>query len=472
MKHLSLLTVLMLSSSMVYAGWVAYDYNPETSTYTSVPQSSCLEMWCEPGCVEDATTATGDAHCCPSGTNTANIGGEHPQYPLCKCPENQTWDTVTNSCIQACVTDADCEGELVCNPNKICGCPTGTTEYLNYQNAKACCNTTTHILSDITGTQNKSCCPNESPYWDTDSKTCLAACGPNTEFGIVLILDRSDSMARKFSKEVRDRKYRMMDKALAKLKIYPNAYSAVFQQDDYTTNPVLKWGKNSKDEIKNAIFGYGIAGGTGFSEAFEKIEEFCDGNQNFVILWITDGKINEKKAALKKSLKNKNCNATLYLVSAKEKDKETYSADKWINFENFSSSSVSEFNDLADSVRCYNEGEHTRTETIGEPPSCADQGAYGYWKGKCHKCGKSKAVSCDYKTLICEPGYCGTACSWDVSDLGDCSCVQLPENATCDDTYTGGWKCNANFYRNSNDCVPCPDGKKSPAGSTSKMSCK
>jgi hypothetical protein len=450
MKNLSLLTTLLLTSSMVYAGWVAHNYNAQTSVYTSVPTSSCLEMWCERGCVEDS--ASGDAHCCPLGTNTTYSGGEHPQYHLCYCPENQEWDTATNGC------------------KVLETCPVGTSQYTNYLGEKSCCNTTTHTLSDIAGTPNKSCCPNESPYWDADSQTCLAACGPNTEFGIVLILDRSGSMKQEFSKEVRDRKYRMMDKALAKLKIYPNAYSAVFQQDDYTNNPVLKWGKNSKDEIKKAIFDYTIRGETGFSEAFEKIEKFCDGNQNFVILWITDGKINEDKTALKKSLKNKNCNATLYLVSAKEKDKETYSADKWINFENFSSSSVSEFNDLADSVRCYNEGERTRTETIGEPPSCADQ--YGYWAGECHKCAKDKAVSCDYKTLICEPGYCGTACSWASKDLGDCSCVQLPENATCDDSYDRGWKCNANFYRNSNDCVPCPDEKKSPAGSTSKMSCK
>ena len=48
MKHLSLLTTLLLTSSMVYAGWTRYLDGGEQT-----PKGDCLEMICEYGCVED-----------------------------------------------------------------------------------------------------------------------------------------------------------------------------------------------------------------------------------------------------------------------------------------------------------------------------------------------------------------------------------------------------------------------------------
>lgn len=163
MKKLSLMTGLLLSSSMVYAGWVAHNYDAENGIYTSIPTSSCLEMICETGCVEDASN--GEAHCCPEGTSTINTGNELTTHPLCKCPENQSWDTTTNACKMLEI------------------CPVGTTQYTNYLGEKSCCNETTHTLSEIAGTQNKSCCPNETPYWDGEKCVeCLTDenCGNKT----------------------------------------------------------------------------------------------------------------------------------------------------------------------------------------------------------------------------------------------------------------------------------------------------
>ncbi len=146
MKHLSLLTALMLTSSMAYAGWLAYDYNPEISTYTSVPKSSCLEKLCERGCVEDAST--GDAHCCPSGTNTTYLGGVHPQYPLCNCPKDQAWNDALSRCVE-CLSDYGSADQNACTPEK--------------------------PICDMTDNTCKGCAELEplKPYWDENTKMCV-----------------------------------------------------------------------------------------------------------------------------------------------------------------------------------------------------------------------------------------------------------------------------------------------------------
>ncbi|MBE6446264.1 MAG: VWA domain-containing protein [Alphaproteobacteria bacterium] len=534
MKHLSLLTALMLSSSMVNAqnceGW-------QSAANGRNFKGDCYEMMCD--CVEK----DGVGYCCPVGTSTENTGANHPDLCPCKCPENQTWDTTTNAC----------------------SCSFGTTQYTNYLGEKACCNTTTHTLSDITGTQNKSCCPigqtwdvatngcisskvcttlyknknkinderykageccepeqklvndrtstlfegykskeerygcclaenvyiktdgttgccnpethsileieggqaccpKDKPHWDADSQTCLAACGPDTEFGIVLILDRSGSMQKSYTDEWgdRDKRYNVVDKALAELKFYTNAYSAVFEHD--AGKAPLKWGKHSKKQFKDAIYNYTLtqSGGTGFNEAFNEIEGFCEGDQKFVILWMTDGEINKDTKKLKNLLKTRNCSAVLYMVSKKDEHKEKYSADKWVSFSSFSENTITEFNQTVDAERCYREGERSTPQTIGLP-SCPF--GYGYFKGQCNEC-VDYAESCHFKELICMDGAC---------QKGD-KCYLKPANAFCttESGIEGGWKCEANYYKQwaRKQCVPCPNGKRSPAGSYTRSHCK
>ena len=162
MKYLSLLTTLLLSSSMVYAGWVAYHYNPETKGYTSAPTFSCLEMWCESGCVENADT--GEGYCCPSGTNTANLGGAHPQYSFCKCPENLSWDSTLSQCVE-CLTDTNCDEGVSCNIlTKIC-CPAETPKWDSVQQKCVEC------LSDY-GSDEQNACSEEKPICDTSDYIC------------------------------------------------------------------------------------------------------------------------------------------------------------------------------------------------------------------------------------------------------------------------------------------------------------
>ena len=445
MKKLSLLTALLLSSSMVCAEWTAYSYNAEQKTYNSIPTSSCLEMICEHGCVEDSNT--GNAYCCPTGTNPLNIGGEHPDYPLCKCPENQVWN------------GSACEIHSICS--------TGTVEYLNHQNTKACCDTTTHTLSVISG-DTKACCPIDKPYWDEDSQSCLALCGPNTEFGIVLVIDRTGSMKENYThysetgEKEKDKRYDMVDKALSKLKVYPNAYSAVYENDKSPRS--LDWGIHSKDQIKNAIFKYsfGDTGGTGFNEAFGKIEKLCRGDQKFVILWLTDGEITKTPKTLKKNLQNRKCDATLYMVSPKEKHKSDYDADKWVSFEDFSERTIEEFNEIVEEKKCYREGERNTPQTIGRP-SCGY--GQGYYKGKCNKCDVKYAESCDFHDLVCREDSC---------QKGN-KCYLTPANAFCtNEDVKGGWICEANYYKNwdKKTCYACPTNSTSPAGSHEKKHCK
>ena len=60
MKNLSLLLILLLSSSVVYADWTKYvDRDP-----SNLPEGACLEMICDYGCVENNETLEGK--CCKS----------------------------------------------------------------------------------------------------------------------------------------------------------------------------------------------------------------------------------------------------------------------------------------------------------------------------------------------------------------------------------------------------------------------
>jgi hypothetical protein len=141
MKHLSLLTTLLISSSMVYGGWIATgtDY-----------KGDCLEMMCD--CVEDSETR--DGYCCPNGTSFTNTGNSHPTYTPCKCPENLSWDNTLSQCVE-CLTD--------------------------YQKGEGACLTKQKPLCI-----NNICqaCPLDKIYWHPDKKicaSCLANYGIKTE---------------------------------------------------------------------------------------------------------------------------------------------------------------------------------------------------------------------------------------------------------------------------------------------------
>ena len=483
MKHLSLLTTLLLTSSMVHAGWITtgIDY-----------KGDCLEMMCD--CVEDSETR--DGYCCPDGTAFANTGNSHPTYTPCKCPENQTWDLTTNSCISSKVctilysnknkiNDERYKSGECCAPEQTLvndktntlfegyktkeeryGCCLAQNVYTKPDKTTGCCNPETHTVLEITGGQ--ACCPKDKPHWDEDSQSCLALCGPDTEFGIVLVIDRTGSMKESYThysetgEKEKDKRYDMVDKALSKLKVYTNAYSAVYENDK--SPRTLDWGIHSKKQIENAIFKYsfGDTGGTGFNEAFGKIEKLCRGDQKFVILWLTDGEITKTPKTLKKNLKNRKCDATLYMVSPKEKHKEDYDADKWVSFEDFSEKTIEEFNEIVEEKKCYREGERNTPETIGRP-SCAF--GEGYFKGKCNDCNVKYAKSCDFHDLVCREGSCQKGSK----------CYLKPSHAFCTTAdVEGGWRCEANYYKNwdKKQCIACPENSTSELGSYRKNHCK
>ena len=141
MKHLSLLTTLLLTSSMVYAGWISKGFEYK---------GDCLEMMCD--CVEDSETR--DGYCCPNGTTFTNTGNSHPIYTPCKCPKNLSWDSTLSQCVE-CLTDYQ-KGEGAC-PTK---------------QKPLCINNTCQA------------CPSDKIYWHPDKKicaSCLANYGIKTE---------------------------------------------------------------------------------------------------------------------------------------------------------------------------------------------------------------------------------------------------------------------------------------------------
>ena len=92
MKHLSLLSVLLISSSMVYAEWITKgtDY-----------KGDCLEMICEHGCVENSDTLKG--RCCPQPVEGTNCVSDTVDEYNCKrkkkiCVTGQYCNTTSKTC--------------------------------------------------------------------------------------------------------------------------------------------------------------------------------------------------------------------------------------------------------------------------------------------------------------------------------------------------------------------------------------
>ena len=143
LKHLSLLTTLLLTSSMVYAGWITKgtDY-----------KGDCLEMMCD--CVEDSETR--DGYCCPNGTAFANTGNPHPTYTPCKCPEDQEWDDATSKCIEIKCPEGWYKDKGLCCPygqvnyQGVCTCENPVNKCGN-----ACCNGVGEKCMDP---ENSICC--------------------------------------------------------------------------------------------------------------------------------------------------------------------------------------------------------------------------------------------------------------------------------------------------------------------------
>ena len=136
MKHLSLLTALMLSSSMVYAEWITEDY-----------KGDCLEMMCD--CVEK----DGIGHCCPSGTSFNGKGDAHIEYTPCKCLGANTYYNTTSQ---------KCLSKPTCNPCQKLNVATGT------------CVADTSKNNQAVGACGK--CNNGSVITDTTKETVCKTC--------------------------------------------------------------------------------------------------------------------------------------------------------------------------------------------------------------------------------------------------------------------------------------------------------
>lgn len=102
MKKISLLSTLLLTSSMLYAGWTRYEFDSTTGVYTSVPEYSCLEMMCEHDCVENSET--GEGECCPALVEGRNCVSDTRNEKGCilslkkTCPSNQYCNKSTQNC--------------------------------------------------------------------------------------------------------------------------------------------------------------------------------------------------------------------------------------------------------------------------------------------------------------------------------------------------------------------------------------
>lgn len=140
--HLSFMGLMGLST-IAYGGWTKY--GPNFKSGDPIPNGDCLEMICEHGCVEDDTNGKYMGYCCPSNGQCRVESGED----VALCCENGT------PCIQG-----------------MCGCPTGTTEYIGIGNIKACCNNTTHKLFKIEGTTSQACCL-IGTFWDATRQQCV-----------------------------------------------------------------------------------------------------------------------------------------------------------------------------------------------------------------------------------------------------------------------------------------------------------
>ena len=168
MKHLSLLTALMLSSSMVYAGWITEDY-----------KGDCLEMMCD--CVEK----DGIGYCCPSGTSFNGKGDAHIEYTPCKCLGANTYYNTTSQ---------KCLSKPTCNPCQKLNVATGTcvadTGKNNQQVQDAChmCQNGEVVLKDENNVLvcEQQCCSSNQYCTDGQCVDCIVlsqdiqkCCDPN-----------------------------------------------------------------------------------------------------------------------------------------------------------------------------------------------------------------------------------------------------------------------------------------------------
>jgi hypothetical protein len=176
MKKISLLSTLLLTSSMLYAGWIRYEFDSTTGVYTSVPEYSCLEMMCEHDCVEN--TETGEGECCPALVEGRNCVSDTRNEKGCilslkkTCPPNQYCNKSTQTCQLIpscnpcqkfdkgkgqCVTDTSKNNQAVgacgkCNNGSVI---TDTTKV----NPCKTCNTSNWTLTNKTnGTQAQDVC--------------------------------------------------------------------------------------------------------------------------------------------------------------------------------------------------------------------------------------------------------------------------------------------------------------------------
>ena len=220
MKHLSLLTALMLSSSMVYAGWLTEDY-----------KGDCLEMMCD--CVEK----DGIGYCCPSGTSFNGKGDAHIEYTPCKClGANTYYNTTSQKCLSkptcnpcqklnvatgTCVPDTSknnlavgtcgkCNnGSVITDMTKVTPCKTcDTTNWtltnranetqvqdvchmcqngkvvlkdenkkIVYNNQCVQCLTDTNCEGETAcNILTQTCCPTDKPIWNQKAKKCVEKC--------------------------------------------------------------------------------------------------------------------------------------------------------------------------------------------------------------------------------------------------------------------------------------------------------
>ncbi len=118
MKKISLLTALMLSSSMVYAGWNRYEFDSTKGGYKTPPEYSCLEMFCEHDCVEN--TETGEGECCPAPVEGTSCVSDTKNEKGCilslkkTCPSNQYCNKNTEKCehVPSCPDCQDFDRDL------------------------------------------------------------------------------------------------------------------------------------------------------------------------------------------------------------------------------------------------------------------------------------------------------------------------------------------------------------------------
>jgi hypothetical protein len=180
MKHLSLLSVLLISSSIVYADWTYYP--PDIKT----PKASCLEMICEYGCVEN--NKTGEGRCCPEPVEGENCVSDIYENSCLKekrktCSLGQYCNPTTKKCqdIPACNScqkfDANTGQFMFADTTKtiVCGeqCCQDTQRCLNNQKCVECVSDRDCTDGFVCNAQNVCSCP-KGLEWSESDKSCIA----------------------------------------------------------------------------------------------------------------------------------------------------------------------------------------------------------------------------------------------------------------------------------------------------------